>query len=391
MKICFLASAHDLADERVTLKQAVSLARIGHDVSVLGRGSDDPLPREPRLEFHAMIEADQEPTFKSRLKRVLMLPRLYRKALTVRAEVITCHEMESALVGLMLKRRTGARVLFDVHECFEEVIPHRFPRLPRGFTRGGTIRVLRYLSRRCDRLTVVSPVNRDFLSTLNPRVPIDIIHNSPRIELFPLCDQEVTGPLTIVHDGILDETRGMTQMLEAFALARQQADLRLLLVGGVRRHCRAEFEQRVAQLGLAPHIERPAWMPYEELGRVESRAQIGLVTLQPGGNTFRSLNNKLYNYIACGQPVIGPQGSATEVMIRQYDCGLVVDTTRPAAIADAILRLTRDAALRIRLGRNGRRAAEDELGWHRMEERLRDIYSQLEPESRDRHQRVTKA
>lgn len=377
LRITFLASAHDLADERVTLKQAVSLARLGHEVTVFGRGTTDPLPEEPRLKFQPLLEVDPTPSLTSRLKRLLLLPRLYRGAVSARPEVVTCHEMESALVGLRVGRRCRAPVLFDIHECFEEVIPSRFPRLPRWLTRGGTLKLLRYLGRRCDHLTVVSPTNQDFIRMLCPGAKVDVIHNSPRIELFPRCSQDIAGPLTLCHDGFLDESRGMYQILEAMALARRQVELRLLLVGGVRNSCRAAFNARAAELGLSELIEWPGWKPYAEIGRIEARAQIGLATLQPGGNTFRSLNNKLYNYMSCGQPVIGPIGSATETMLRQYHCGLAVDTTQPKDIADAILALARDPALRSRLGANGRRAIEEELGWHRMEQRLERIYGEL--------------
>lgn len=57
--------------------------------------------------------------------------------------------------------------------------------------------------------------------------------------------------------------------------------------------------------------------------------------------------------------------------------GLAVDTTNPQAIAEAVCRLAGEADLREELGANGRRAIENELGWHKMEEALATIYATL--------------
>ena len=87
------------------------------------------------------------------------------------------------------------------------------------------------MARRADWVTVVSQPNHDFYAPVRPDGRLDLIHNSPRMELFPLCDHDVAGPITVVHEGFLDHTRGMMQMLQATDIARHTIDLRLLLVG----------------------------------------------------------------------------------------------------------------------------------------------------------------
>jgi glycosyltransferase involved in cell wall biosynthesis len=67
-------------------------------------------------------------------------------------------------------------------------------------------------------------------------------------------------------------------------------------------------------------------------------------------------------------------------MIKKYKVGLSVDTTKPESIAHAIIKLIENVELRKQFGANGRYAIETELGWHKMEERLRHIYSQLADE-----------
>ena len=53
-------------------------------------------------------------------------------------------------------------------------------------------------------------------------------------------------------------------------------------------------------------------------------------------------------------------------------------TTDPQALADAILSLITDEERCARFGANGRRAVETEFGFHKMGERLLEIYRELE-------------
>lgn len=371
--IYMLCSGHVITDARVTHKQAVSLAKMGHKVTVYGRACvGENLPEVPGLELCPLMPAGGK-----LMARMRMLPKLYRAAMRGRPDVITCHEPESALVGLLARRRKGVPVLFDIHECFQDTLSSRMPRGFGGIVRALSVFLLKFIGRRCDWLTIVSPANLDFYRNIRGDGRISIIHNSPRMELFPPCKHDSDGPVVICHEGYLDHSRGMTQILESLKLARNRADVRLLIVGRIGPDCRALFDELADNLSLNEYIIIPGWKSYEEIGRMESTAQIGLVALQPGGNTFKSLNNKLYNYMCCGQPVIVPKGSTSEALVRQYDCGLVVDTTRPEEIADAIVLLATDRELRKRLGANGRSAIECRLGWHKMEEQLADIYGQL--------------
>jgi glycosyltransferase involved in cell wall biosynthesis len=119
------------------------------------------------------------------------------------------------------------------------------------------------------------------------------------------------------------------------------------------------------------------WVPYEKLGQADALAQIGIVALQPTGNNFGGLGNKVYSYMSCGQPAIVPKNSATAELVAQYDCGIGVDIAQPEAIAEAMVKLAHDPGLRKRLGQNGRRAVETELAWHKMEEKLGVGYARL--------------
>jgi glycosyltransferase involved in cell wall biosynthesis len=372
MRIAMLCSNHAVTDARITFKQAASLAGMGHQVCVFGLEGKFPV-QLPGVEICVVYP------FRVGIRgRVLAMPHLYRPVMRWKPDVVTCHEPESAALGLLIRARCGARVIFDVHELWQETMAARAPAAVRPAALAAFSSALRAIARRCDWVTVVSPWILEFYRAARGDGRVDIIYNSPPMAMFPPCHQDLEGPVVLAHEGSLGLNRGMIPMLEALALVRQRADVRLLIVGGVEEDERAAFDRKVAQLNLAGAIDAPGWVLYDKVGELLSCGQIGIVAMQPTPNNYGGLSNKIFNYMCCGMAAIVPAGSATADLVRGADCGLAVDTTRPAAMAEAITQLAQDRALRARLGANGRRAIETTFGWHKMADRLREIYAQVE-------------
>ncbi len=384
-RVAVMCSSHSLGDERVVSRQALSLAKLGYEVAVFGR--DDPkkiLPRHPRLQLVPIVPMTYGPSLGSRLKRLKTLRLLDSAVRQFQPDIVACHEPETALLAVLRLRRLGCAIHFDVLEYFEELAASRSPRPLRSLARRLTRRTLQWVASRCDWITVVSPAIVTSYAKAVGAEHVAVLLNSHPVEEFPLCTHNANGTVTVVHDGWLDESRGMAQMLEALALARRSVDVRLLCVGKVREDCAQRFDALVRQFNLSPHVEVTGWIPYDQLGHTDAKGQIGLVALQPTGNNFGGLSNKVYSYLSCGQPAIVPQGSASAELVSHYDCGVAVEITQPAAIAEAIVAIARDASLRKRLGQNGRRAVESELGWQKMEEKMCLGYAELSQVARQR-------
>jgi glycosyltransferase involved in cell wall biosynthesis len=193
------------------------------------------------------------------------------------------------------------------------------------------------------------------------------------------CENNPPGAEHVLtHSGYVEPNRGPEQILQALAIIKRQTPVKLVVVGRVREEYRDEFLRRISELGLEEDVELLGHVPFEQMGAALNRGTIGLCTLQRTPNCMHTLSNKQFEYMATGQAVIGPINCDTAHLIRETDCGLTVDTTDAQAIAEAITLLISDPALRERYARNGRAAIEGEYGWHRMEERLWQVYERLE-------------
>lgn len=109
MKVCMLSSVHSADDIRIVEKEARSLLRAGHAVTVVAR---PPSPRDPGDIQFKLIDLPSVP----RWKRPWVIGRAaVALAQSAKADVVQFHDPELIPFALMLKRQ-GCKVIYDVHE-----------------------------------------------------------------------------------------------------------------------------------------------------------------------------------------------------------------------------------------------------------------------------------
>jgi len=145
-------------------------------------------------------------------------------------------------------------------------------------------------------------------------------------------------------------------LLRAFAQAREDVpELRLFSSAG-GGWTRGEFEELVAQLGLAPYIAVQD-VPAAELPSVTASADFA-VTLADVDSSPASLLETM----ASGVPLVVGRAPSMEEWIQQGEGGEVVERRDVAAVTQAILRLARDAGLRRSYGERNLREVHARFG-----------------------------
>jgi len=173
-------------------------------------------------------------------------------------------------------------------------------------------------------------------------------------------------PFHALFVGKLIPLHGVETILAAAALA---PDVPFRLVGS------GQLE------GLLAH--RPAnaewlsWVEYEDLPGELQAAGCALGVFGTGAKTRRVIPNKAFQALACARPLVTADTPAARELLTDGVDALLVPPGDPRALADAVRRLSRDAAFAQRLGAAGRatyeaRASEAVLGarWRELLEGL---------------------
>ena len=82
---------------------------------------------------------------------------------------------------------------------------------------------------------------------------------------------------------------------------------------------------------------------------------------------------KIYTYMAAGRPVIASHFKEAGVFVEERGAGIAVEPENPSMFAQEITNLLSDKERLIKMGNNARLAAETELGWDTVAERIADI------------------
>ncbi|MCH7658921.1 MAG: glycosyltransferase family 4 protein [Bacteroidetes bacterium] len=101
------------------------------------------------------------------------------------------------------------------------------------------------------------------------------------------------------------------------------------------------------------------FQPVEKLGEVLTANHVSLVSLREGLEGM-AVPSKIYGILAAGVPVIAmvPQQSEIAYIVREENCGYVVDPDDVDGLINAVMELKSDEQLRTKMGVNGRKAFE---------------------------------
>lgn len=170
--------------------------------------------------------------------------------------------------------------------------------------------------------------------------------------------------------GRLIHRKGGDQLLLAFRQIADDIPVQLVIAGTGEEEMALKVQ--AAQLGLAERVHFTGVIQGLEKTYL---LQNCLGTVIPSRISEASSLVVLESY-AAGVPVIGTAIPGLETTIMQNETGLFVAPDSPAELAGAMASLARDRELAGRLGRGGRRTAEN-LDWGRVADRHLELYASL--------------
>ncbi len=365
-RVRHLTSVHPIGDNRIFYREAKGLADAGYDVAlVVGRPPHEPVAGVPvigvGLPRHRVDRATRT------------VWRVFRAARRERAQIYHLHDPELLWAGLLLKL-CGHRVVYDVHEDVPKQIMNKFwiPWWAKRVLSVGTALLERVAAAAFDGIVAATPS----IAARFPAGKTVVVQNFPRLAAArdrPDAADFDQRPHAFAYTGGLARVQGLREIVATAALLPE--DLGDAVVAGwfdddelEREVWASEGWQRIRYLGRVT--------PTEVLEAIGS-ARCGLVIDHPISNYLESYSTKMFEYMACGVPVVCSDFPFWQRIVADADCGVTVDPMDPQAVAKAVEALCRDPEEARRLGANGRRAILERFNWENEFAKLDDLYRRL--------------
>ncbi len=216
----------------------------------------------------------------------------------------------------------------------------------------------------------VSPAARRYVNNTFPGdyeiIPngIDFDHFSTKAAPYPKYQD---GKLNILFVGRLEKRKGLRYLLEAYSkLKWENPNIRLIVVGPGNPD---KESYRILSSHNLQDVEFVGRVSYDDLPRYYASADI-FCSPATGAESFGIV---LLEAMAAGKPVIASDIEGFRGVMTHGEQGLLVPKKDGDALADALSTLANDPELRLKLGAQGNKTAED-YRWEVVAGRVENYY-----------------
>lgn len=364
-KVCIITTVHPLFDSRIFYKEARSLAEAGYNVTMIVQHDRDEI-----IEGIKIISLEKP---KNRFSRMFFLgKKAFDLALAEKADIYHFHDPELLFWMAKLKKVTGARVIFDIHENVpKDILSKEW--LPSFFRKIVASVYSSYEKKVINLFDCVIAATPDIASRYKNAV---IIYNYPIVsnDNPDKADfQENDKASHAIFVGALSEVRGIAQIVNALKYIPENR-IKLSIIGAFSE---ASFEKEIRELSDWIKVDYPGVLPQEQAYAKMKDSGMGLICFLPDPNHVNAMPNKIFEYMAAGIPVIASNFSLWLNIVEKNKCGIMVNPEDPAEIAKAMLYLAEHPQEAQVMGTNGRFAVLEKYNWKTESAKLLELYNKL--------------
>jgi len=191
------------------------------------------------------------------------------------------------------------------------------------------------------------------------------------VESFSL-EENTKRSFVVMYSGILGVGYDFESVLKAADSLLDYEDI-VFVIRGI-----GESESRIRQLiserGLKNVVLDTTFLPKSKLLTVLRSAEVFLLPMRTAKAADEGLPTKVFEYQACGKPIICCSEGEPARYIQLTKSGLVMKPGDPKALAQAVLKLYKNRKLAYGLGLNGWKYVSENLTSDRIGERMFNVF-----------------
>ena len=371
-RVCILTTVHNCNDNRVYYKEVLSLKSLGYDVVYVAKEITD--------EIDKSIETVVIPEPKSNLRRIFGFYRAYKAAKKLNCEIVHFQDAELIPTGLLLKRFTKIKVIYDVHEDYPAQMLTKFY-IKSIWVRKMLNRVMTFLEKRAGKrfdaiITADASVYTHF-----PSEKTTILYNFPSVKLMSQADEK-TGDVEKMYDIIFPGSMAkftaklfLDVMLEA---KKRGKEIKCILISPFHFEGGKEWVVQTAkEYGVYENLTLMDRIPPYEVPYYMKATRLGLIPLPDTLKMRANIPTKMFEYMFFKLPVLTSDLPPCGRFMRKDNYGYLIKYDDVNAYTDIIINLLDHPELVEQLGNTGHKLVIAKYNWEAEEKKLAEVYSKL--------------
>lgn len=267
----------------------------------------------------------------------------------IKYDYVYANDLPCLLPAFKIKKKLGAKLIYDAHEIYCETINQFFPnaaKFPRNLLFLFLIKVMRFVgeiiekkySKEVDFFITVGNSLKNYFEEKYSLNNIFVMMNCPQkiiknnaINYLNVLNLKKESKV-FIYQGVLNYGRGLLIMIDAFKFVNTDAVL-LILGDGIMKN---DLIKRVMDLEVDKKVFFLPRITYEELPTYTKGAFCGINLLEYVNlSKYLAAPNKLFEYIQAGIPVIASYSPENDAVFSKFQIGIQVENT-PQSVAMAI-------------------------------------------------------
>ncbi len=222
----------------------------------------------------------------------------------------------------------------------------------------------KFLYQHADRIIVNSPGFIPYIRDICGKTP-DLVPNGADAEMFSAAEGSafrkqygLGDDFIVMYSGAHGPANDLETVLNAAELLQDRKNIRFVFVGSGKDKPRLEKireEKKLDNVLFVPPV------PKDHIASVMAAENAGLAILKKLDMFKTTYPNKVFDIMACGDPVICQIDGVIREVVEENNAGIYAEPGSPQALAEAVLKLAEDPEACRMMGENGRKAIQEKF------------------------------
>ena len=300
-----------------------------------------------------------------------------------RINLIIVRDLPMAVAGIWAGKKYNIPVVFDMAEDYCSMLRvimkdrkyHGFNIIVRNPYFANIVEKY-VMNKFCHVIVVVEEAKDIVINAGANKDKITVIGNTPTLDASNNMEYNrnkdvyfVKNNYSAIYTGGITPDRGLALVIDAIPNIIKEIPNFLFVVIG-KGYSTEYLKALVIKKNLQKYVKWIGWVDHENIYDYIYASKIGLIPHLVTDHTNTTIPNKIFDYMACGIPVIASDAVPMKRIINEEKCGKIFQSGNTKELADAIISVYKE---KYDYGTNGKNAIINRYNWGKEENKLMNI------------------